>query len=90
MNPGRSSSVRSLDDVDPAAGAPSMSKVHIFVSFDTGHDGELYELLLSPPAIPGRFTFASSMDIFGPVTPQTSEAATRCWIAASVPLSREF
>jgi hypothetical protein len=24
-----------------------MSKVHIFVSFDTGHDGELYELLLS-------------------------------------------
>jgi hypothetical protein len=24
-----------------------MSKVHVFVSFDTGHDGELYELLLS-------------------------------------------
>ena len=28
-----------------------MSKVHIFVSFDTGHDGELYELLLSQSRI---------------------------------------
>jgi hypothetical protein len=47
MNPGRSSPVRSLDDVERSAGAPSTSKVHIFASFDIEHDGELYELLLA-------------------------------------------
>ncbi len=47
MNRGRSSPVRSLDDVEQPAGAPSMSKIDVFVSFDIEHDGELYELLLA-------------------------------------------
>ncbi len=52
MNRGRSSPVRSLDDVERAAGAPSMSKIHVFVSFDIEHDGELYELLLAQSGTP--------------------------------------
>ena len=32
-------------DLERAAGAPS--KIHVFVSFDIEHDGELYELLLA-------------------------------------------
>ena len=52
MNPGRSSPVRSLDDVERPAGAPSMSKIHVFVSFDIEHDGELYELLLAESQTP--------------------------------------
>ena len=59
MNPGQSSPVRSLDDVERASGAFSMSKVHVFVSFDIEHDGELYELLLAQSRSPG-FDFAVS------------------------------
>lgn len=36
-----------------------MSKVQIFVSFDTEHDGELYDLLLAQAGTPG-FDFAVS------------------------------
>ena len=39
-------------DVERAAGAPSMSKIHVFVSFDIEHDGELYELLLAQSGSP--------------------------------------
>jgi len=52
MSAGRSSPVRSLGDVERAAGTPSMSKIHVFVSFDSEHDGELYELLLAQSATP--------------------------------------
>jgi len=43
----RSSPVRNLDNVERAANATSMSKIHVFVSFDIEHDRELYELLLA-------------------------------------------
>ena len=57
MNPGQSLPARSLDDVERAAGESGMGKVHVFVSFDTEHDGELYELLLAQSKSPG-FNFA--------------------------------
>ena len=47
MNPARSSHVRGLDEEERAARALSMSKIHIFVSFDIDHDEELYQLLLA-------------------------------------------
>ena len=53
MTPGQTSSDRSSDDVERAAGAPGVSDVRVFVSFDTEHDGELYELLLAQSRIPG-------------------------------------
>jgi hypothetical protein len=52
MSPGRSSSVRSPDDVERAAGAPSASQIRVFVSFDIEHDGELYERLLAQSRTP--------------------------------------
>ncbi len=57
MNKDRSSPVRSLPDVEGAPGAPSMSKIRVFISFDFEHDRELYELLLAQSATPG-FDFA--------------------------------
>jgi hypothetical protein len=53
MNRGRSSSVRSLDDLTRAAGALRASKICIFVSFDVEHDGELFKLLLAQSGAPG-------------------------------------
>ncbi len=57
MNPGGSSTVRGLDDVEPGTGAPSVSKLNVFVSFDTEHDAELYEELVAQSKAPiSRFS----------------------------------
>ncbi len=45
MNPDGSPPVGAPDNLERAAGAPTIDQVHVFVIFDVEHDRDLYELL---------------------------------------------
>ena len=79
INPGRSSSVRTLDAGARFAGVLKVSKVQVFVSFDIEHDGELFKLLLAESEAPSSsFEVLSGSERLAP-TEIWSESARR-WI----------